>query len=100
LLVVFTRFSSEPSPTTIVGMIRGLSILLAALGAISGVVFIAMVLGGYPAALAHERAALAPLMAGLGCGILEGYRRKAISNRAAAILMVLLAVWAGFLRFS
>jgi hypothetical protein len=79
-------------------VIRAIAILLAVLGAGGAIVFVALYLGGYPAAFQNERLALAPLMGGLGAGVLEGYRRGTLQKRTAVIGMLLLAVWAVFLR--
>jgi len=81
-------------------MIRGASVLLAALAAAAAMGFTALYLGGYPAALAHERMALAPLIAGLGAAVLGGYRSGNLSRPTAAIGMILLAAWTLFLRVS
>jgi hypothetical protein len=71
--------------------------MLAVLAAASGALFTALYLGGYPAAFAHERMALAPLIAGLGAAILDGYRRGNFLRLTAAMGILLLAAWALFL---
>jgi hypothetical protein len=81
-------------------VIRGVSVTLAALAAAAAAGFTALYLGGYAAALARERLALAPLIAGLGAAILAGYRRGNLSRLTAAAGMTLLAAWAAFLRIS
>ena len=68
--------------------------VLAVAGAIG---FTALYLGGYPAAFAHERMALAPLIAGLGAAVFEGYRRGNLRRYMAAVAMILLAAWVRFL---
>jgi hypothetical protein len=79
-------------------VIRGASIILAALAAAAAIGFTALYLGGYPAAFAHERIALIPLIAGLGAAVLEGYRRGNLARRTAALAMILLVAWVAFLR--
>jgi len=77
-------------------MLRAASILLAAIGSITGLGFLLLYLGGYSGVLEHERIALIPLIAGLGAAVFEGRRTRAISVRAAAIAIALLAVWVGY----
>jgi hypothetical protein len=79
-------------------MIRGASVMLAALAAAAAMGFTALYLGGYSAALAHERMALAPLIAGLGAAVLGGYRGGNLPRLTAAVGMILLAAWVLFLR--
>lgn len=81
-------------------MIRGASVLLAALAAAAAMAFTALYLGGYPAAFAHERMALAPLIAGLGAAVLGAYRKGDLPRAAAVVSMILLAGWVVFLRIS
>jgi hypothetical protein len=69
-----------------------------AIGGLLG--FVALYLGGYPWAIAHERMGLVPLMAGLWAVVLEGYRRGNFSRRATAVWLTLLAIWAVYLFFS
>jgi hypothetical protein len=71
--------------------------MLAVLAAASATWFTALYLGGYAAAFAHERMALAPLIAGLGAAILDGYRRGNLLRLTAAVGMLLLAAWVLFL---
>jgi hypothetical protein len=79
-------------------VIRGVSIILAAIAVAAAMGFTALYLGGYPAAFAHERIALVPLIAGLGAAVVEGYRRGNLSRLTAAVAMILLAAWAAYLR--
>jgi hypothetical protein len=79
-------------------VIRAASVLLAALAAAAAIGFTALYLGGYPAAYAQERMALAPLIAGLGAAILAGYRRGRLPRFTAAVGMMLLAAWVLFVR--
>jgi hypothetical protein len=79
-------------------MMRGASVILAVLAAAAAIGFTALYLGGYPAAFAQERMALAPLIAGLGAAILCGCRRGNLPRLPAAVGMILLAVWVLFLR--
>jgi hypothetical protein len=81
-------------------VIRGASVLLAAIAAASALGFTVLYLGGYPVALAHERMALAPLIAGLGAAVLDGYRRRNLPRRTAVAGMILLVAWVLFLRIS
>jgi hypothetical protein len=80
-------------------MLRVASIILAILAGATAIRFIALYLGGYPSALAHERLALAPLIAGLGAAVVEGYRRGRLTRPIATLGVTLLAVWVIFLRF-
>lgn len=74
--------------------------MLAMLAAAAALGFTALYLGGYPAALAHERMALTPLIAGLGATVLHGYQRGNLPRLTAAVGMILLTVWVVFLRTS
>ena len=80
-------------------VVRGASVILAALAAAAAIGFVALYLGGYPEAFAHERMALVPLIAGVGAAVLDGYRRGNLPRRTTAVGMILLAAWAAFLRF-
>jgi hypothetical protein len=81
-------------------MIRAASILLTALAAAGAIGFIALYLGGYPSAFAHERMALVPLIAGLGAAALDGYRRGNLLRSQTVVALTLLAVWVVFIRLS
>jgi hypothetical protein len=74
--------------------------MLVALAAATAIAFIALYLGGYPWAFAHERMALLPLIGGLGSAVLEGYRRGALSRSWAGLAMALLVAWVLFLRIA
>jgi hypothetical protein len=79
-------------------VIRGATVILAAIAAVAVMGFVTLYLGGYPAAFAHERIALAPLIAGLGAAVLAGYRRGSISRLTSAAGVILLVGWVLFLR--
>jgi hypothetical protein len=70
---------------------------LIALAALSALVFIGLVLGGYPGALQHERAALAPLILGLAAAVVQAYRGNYITRRWMSTLLVLLVGWVIYL---
>jgi len=87
------------TPGIISTMLRYASLALAILAAGAAIWFTSLYLGGYAPALAHERAALVPLIAGLGAGILEGFRRGRLRGVATAAAIALLAAWVVFLRW-
>jgi len=71
--------------------------MLFAIAAMAAMAFVALYLGGYPWALAHERLGLVPLIAGLGGAVLEAYQRKHLSQLGASLGFLSLFVWVLFL---
>ena len=78
-------------------MLRLSVFLLVGLAAFSALLFIGLVLGGYPGVLEHERAALAPLILGLAAAVLQAYRGNYLTRRWAGTLLVLLVGWVIYL---
>jgi hypothetical protein len=78
-------------------MLRISTYVLIASAAITGLLFVALVLGGYPGVLEHERAALAPLILGLAASVLQAYRGSYISRTWTRTFLVLLVIWVIYL---